>query len=204
MRRSKRKMRKNEHYYQLVDKNYSVVYDHFKEQDQLRNTSFGFFTTLSVATLGFIDKNKSDVNVILIFLTMFILGILFSILLCRYKYYGNIYSITMKILRHLSVEGKNVPDEDYINSIIDQKTSRIKKNYLADYIVFLCLSLINCLNLLMFLSLINVELYLSFIILLIYMMVSNYMYLKLVIHKSRKCTASDLSFVDTLYVKNDK
>ena len=35
-------MRKNERYYQLVDKNYSVVYDHFKEQDQLRNTSFGF------------------------------------------------------------------------------------------------------------------------------------------------------------------
>lgn len=195
-------------YINQIEKNYDIVYDHFKEQDQLRNTGFGFFTTLTVAVMSFLDKEKQTISLLIIFGAMFILGFLFSLLLCRYKYYGNIYSITMKVLRRLYNCDERMSEKkrnDIIEDTIKEKAGSIKpKFYSADFLIYLCLIIINCLNLIMVIN--QIKQYLSIntalfvILILIYVIASIFLYDLLVIKKSRKCKAKQLSFIDGFYV----
>lgn len=190
-------------YINQIEKNYEIVYDHFKEQDQLRNTGFGFFTTLTIAVMGFLDKDRQIISLLVIFGAMFLLGLLFSLLLCRYKYYGNLYSITMKVLRTLYNCNENLSKEkrqEIIKETIKKKISSIKPRlYSADFLIYFCLILINSLNLIMIIDQFKPTMIVYALVIAFYVVVSIIIYDYSVIRKSRQCRPEDLSFIDAFY-----
>lgn len=135
-------------------KNYEMAFSHYKEQDQLRNTAFGFFTSLTIAVAGLIGIGKVDMINTIIFVVIFLVGIIISIVFCRYRTYGQFYSYTLSIYRKILTAGDNtVIDRKFIEENIKNKiNSKPKKSglsqyYSADFLLYLSLVIINCLNL---------------------------------------------------------
>lgn len=187
-------------YLNQIEKNYDIVYDHFKEQDQLRNTTFGFFTTLTVAVYGFLGRGELDILGIFLFGVMFFLGFLFSIVACRYKYFGEMYSISMKLFR-MMYDVNNCKKgiiKDFLKNEV--KTTKLKF-FSADFIIFLCLIITNSLNLIFFINSFYQGEYflcLAIALVIIYLLVSICLYNRLVIKRIRRLEVNDLSFVRQL------
>lgn len=188
-------------YLNQIEKNYEIVYDHFKEQDQLRNTTFGFFTTLTVAVYGFLGRGELDILGIFLFGVMFLLGVLFSIIACRYKYFGEMYSVSMKLFRtmyDINNCKKNIIDKSLKEEVENTKL----KFYSADFIIFLCLIITNSLNLIFFINSFyqgEYFLHLAIVLVIIYLLISICLYNKLVIKRVRELKIDNLSFVKQLY-----
>lgn len=215
----------------IILKNYEMVFDHYKDQDQLRNTAFGFFTTITLAASGIIGIDKINIINVFIFLVIFIVGIIVSIIICRYRCYALFYSNTLSVFRKLSLlDDDSYVDREYIRSSLKEKNNiesnnkkGKKKLYSADFLLYMCLIIINSLNLFIFTYMAGTMIFNSFnvdaknfelifyiimaVIVVIYISISYKAYAKLVnevIQKSLdKEALNDYYFLD-MYTRKTK
>lgn len=182
-------------YFETIENNYEKVFSHFTEQDHLRNEALTFFTAISSAVIGFANESTE------ILIVNFLLGVLFSLLLCRYKYYGNLYNATMKILRFLSLDKNNMKREK-MEDKLKSETKGIKLSlYSADFIIYCCLILIN--TTILYFTIKNIESLAAIIIICVmYSIFSVIVYYELVIDKTKQLKLENLSFID-MFVENE-
>ena len=183
---------------------YSTVYDHFTEQDRLRNAIIAFFTTIT----GFCFQIDKPTPTKYLYLVLFVVGIILTFIMIRHKYYGEMYMMTLNTISLLfpcnpsSITKKLIEDKFEIVSneykcANKGVLARIKKYiWSVDSLLIIAFCLVNTINLYNFLDISNKQIIcfvvVSFIVTII---VTFVVYHLLVVEAVKKLELKDLNFI---------
>lgn len=182
----------------------TIVYDHNKEQNSLRNAIVIAFISLTSIIYEFLIKDYKELTYLL-----FAFGIMLQVVMARHKFYGNrdliIISIITKLMPYKPgninlelIDALSVNQIDAFRARTESFLSCIKKIiYSTDGLIYIILSSFN-ISILFFNSYqVTSELVLVYFIvsLLVYMSFSIYLFYYFSINNVRKLQPKDLDFI---------
>lgn len=181
---------------------YNMVYDHFKEQDQLRNSIILAFVTITGFAYQFLDKN------LMVFGGLFLIGCILQLIICRHKLYGEKYQIILYVIGKLMPLNSAEINQNVIDDIAQIELTEYKKDinsflgkikkvlWSVDGLIYLVFVIVNSWNLnTLLVDIIKLGNKYFLFVGIFYIIFSIYIYYLLIAKRMTKLTPVDLKFI---------